>query len=172
MPDDEIGTREAAGHGRFGKASLQEWGQKAVELSLDHVRRGGIPFSALVVDAEGTAASGVNRVIADSDPTAHAEIVAIRQAGVRTASAQMSGSVLIASGEPCGLCYLATIYAGIRHVFFVVSSDEAAQHGFDYRDSYEMLARPRQSWPINAAQLVVPEATKPFEEFTLRTRQL
>lgn len=169
MPNDETGMRDVAGRG--DETSLLDWGRRVVELSLENVRCGGVPFSALVVDPEGAAGSGVNRVSADSDPTAHAEIVAIRRAGVRRASARMSGSVLIASGEPCGLCCLATIYAGIRKVFFVVSGEEAARYGFDYRDSYKMLAGSRQSWPIDAARLVVPGATEPFEEFKLRARR-
>ncbi|WP_241909874.1 nucleoside deaminase, partial [Vibrio sp. 10N.261.55.A7] len=89
---------------QMNETSLME---QTVKLSLAHVHKGGIPFSALVVDEKGqVVGKGVNRVTELSDPTAHAEILAIRDASASLGSSDLSGKTLFASGEPCALCYL------------------------------------------------------------------
>ncbi|MFJ6677183.1 deaminase [Actinosynnema sp. NPDC091369] len=111
----------------------------AVRIALTEVERGGIPFAGVVVHpTAGVLGTGVNRVLVERDPTAHAEIVALRD--VRPAGPELvAESVLLASGEPCGMCYRAAFDHGIDTVYYAVGADEVARYGFDYRASYRGL---------------------------------
>jgi tRNA(Arg) A34 adenosine deaminase TadA len=138
---------------------------RAVELSSEHVAKGGIPFAALVLRADGQIlASGVNRVVSDHDPLAHAEIVAMREAAARLKYFSLRGAILIASGEPCGLCYVATRYFGIGEVVFAAARQQAARFGFDYVNSYRMFADPPERWSdLRVRHLEVDDGLQPFE---------
>lgn len=141
--------------------------QEAVTFSKAHVHQGGIPFAALVVDANGkTLGCGVNRVREHHDPTAHAEVEAIRDACRSHGTPYLQGTTLLASGEPCAMCYVTALYAGISQVFFAVDRDEAAEHGFDYRGSYALFGRDPLRWrsPM-VRKLAVPDGLRPFLDF-------
>ncbi|OZI22803.1 tRNA-specific adenosine deaminase [Bordetella genomosp. 7] len=146
--------------------------QETVELSLRQVDRGGIPFAAMVLDVHGRVlGSGVNQVREHHDPTAHAEVQAMRNACARAGATRLPGTILLASGEPCALCYLAALYAGVTQIWFAASRDEAAAHGFDYRDTYRIFAHDPLDWPAAAsARLAVPPAHKPFHAHRARGR--
>lgn len=142
----------------LGTAQLNDYMRQAVALSLAEVERGGVPFSALVIHPqEGVLGFGVNRVLADGDSTAHAEIVALRAAAHRRGTDGLAGCALLASGEPCGMCYRGAFDAQISTILYAVGSDEAARYGFDYRASYRLLDRDRQRndavtiqrWPVD-----------------------
>ena len=141
--------------------------EEAVAFSMDHVRHGGIPFTALVVDQEGQVLGrGVNHVREHHDPTAHAEVEAIRDACRTRGTTHLRGTVLLASGEPCAMCYMSALHAGISQLFFAVDRDEAAAHGFDYRATYSILARDPQTWRSpSVGKLTVPGGLRPFQEF-------
>lgn len=143
-----------------------------VALSLTHVHAGGIPFAAVVVDGNGRILGrGVNRVLELHDPTAHAEVQAIRDASAAMGSPHLHGLTLLASGEPCAMCYLSALYAGLSQVLFAVDRDEAASHGFDYRHSYSLLASDPREWtsPI-VNRLPVREGLQPFLTFRSEVR--
>jgi len=144
--------------------------KEAVYYSTEHVQSGGIPFAAFVVDPDGVVLGrGVNRVRERHDPTAHAEVEAIRDACRASGRASLHQMALLASGEPCAMCYLSALHAGISKVFFAVDRDEAAAHGFDYRDTYSLFVNDPLSWPFFAAsRLPVPEGTEPFLAFRSR----
>lgn len=146
--------------------------RQAVDLALEEVERGGIPFSALVIDPrKGVIGSGVNRVLAERDPTAHAEIVALRDAGQgRRDPGELSGCTLIASGEPCGMCYLGALDAHISTVLYAVDRVEAARYGFDYRHSYRLLAEQSpQRWSSVTVRLwSIPGGLEPFTAWSRR----
>lgn len=134
-----------------------------VEITMAEVRDGGIPFGAMVIDGDGnTLGTGVNRVAVDGDSSAHAEIVALRNAQARHGRAAIAGAILLASGEPCGMCYAAARERGIGCVLFAVDCDEAAAHGFDYRESYERWPLSPASAPIDARHLPVESSLGPF----------
>ncbi|MGV8892151.1 MAG: nucleoside deaminase [Burkholderiaceae bacterium] len=153
-------------------ASFIQHMKAAVAFSTEHVHSGGIPFTAFVVDANGAVLGrGVNRVREQHDPTAHAEVEAIRDACRHVGAPHLHGMALVASGEPCALCYLCALYAGISHVFFAVDRNEAAAHGFDYRGTYALFASDPQGWRSPAAsKLTVPEGMQPFLAFRSRLR--
>lgn len=144
--------------------------EEAVAFSTKHVHDGGIPFTAFVVDASGTVLGrGVNRVREHHDPTAHAEVEAIRDACRARGTSYLHGATLLASGEPCAMCYLSALYAGISQVFFAVDRDEAAAHGFDYRGTYTVFASDPRNWqsPV-VRKLPVSEGLRPFLAFRSR----
>ncbi|MCM2506045.1 nucleoside deaminase [Aureimonas altamirensis] len=146
---------------------------EAVSFSTEHVHAGGIPFTAFVVDAAGNILGrGVNRVREHHDPTAHAEVEAIRDACRTNGTPHLHGATLLASGEPCAMCYMSAFYAGISQVLFAADRDEAAAHGFDYRGSYALFADDPRNWRSPAVgKLAVPEELIPFTEFHAARRR-
>lgn len=151
---------------------LDQLMEEAVAFSVDHVHKGGIPFTALVVDGNGTVIGrGVNRVRDHHDPTAHAEVDAIRDACRTLKTPHLHGAILLASGEPCAMCYMSALYAGISQVFFAADRDEVARHGFDYRGSYGLFASDPLAWQLpRVAKLAVPKAMRPFQNFAAISR--
>lgn len=150
-----------------GASRLTQLMEEAVAFSMEHVHEGGIPFTAFVVDHNGQILGrGVNRVRAHHDPTAHAEVEAIRDACRTHGTTNLTGATLLASGEPCAMCYMSARSAGISQVFFAVDRDEAAAHGFDYRGSYRLFADDPQTWQSpNVNKLAVSTGLKPFLAF-------
>ena len=104
---------------------------QAIRLAATNVAAGGGPFGALVVTSDGRVHEGVNQVTQDNDPTAHAEVVAIRSAATASANFDLSGSVLYASCEPCPLCLAAALWARVDRVYFAADRFAAAAAGFD-----------------------------------------
>lgn len=144
----------------------------AEDYSAEHVHGDGIPFTAFVVDAHGTVLGrGVNLAREHHDPTAHAEVEAIRDACRTAGTPYLRGLTLLASGEPCAVCYLSALYAGIEQVYFAVDRNEAATHGFDYRSTYSLFSHDPLAWNTPAARkLPVPERMQPFLAFRSRMR--
>lgn len=145
---------------------LNQLMEKAVACSIERVHAGGIPFAALVVDDQGRILGrGVNRVRELHDPTAHAEVEAIRDACRSHGVSHLHGTTLIASGEPCAMCYMNALFAGVSSVFFAADRDEAAAHGFDYRGSYALFSDDPRTWKFpSASKLSVPDRLRPFLE--------
>lgn len=138
--------------------------ENVVDYSCEHVRSGGIPFTAFVVDASGAILGrGVNCVVENHDPTAHAEVEAIRDACRKVGTSQLRGMTLLASGEPCAMCYLNALFAGIDEVIYAVDRDGAAEAGFDYRGSYQMLANFPHKWPMKVNKHASSQALEPFQ---------
>lgn len=137
---------------------------EVVEFSKEHVNAGGIPFTAFVINDKGEILGrGVNRVLENNDPTAHAEVEAIRDACKNTKKPHLRGLTLLASGEPCAMCYLNGMYSGISKVLFAADSNEAAVHGFDYRSTYSMLANFPTRWPMQISKHQTEGALEPFK---------
>lgn len=137
-----------------------------VQLSLSHVKSGGAPFSSLIASRNGEVLGcGVNEVNHRCDPTAHAEVMAIRQACERLGTPDLSGNILFASGEPCGLCYMAARWAGITDIIIAVDRDEAADAGFDYRWTYDFFKDGQPSAGMRIQKLAVEDSFEPFNVF-------
>ncbi|WP_427132946.1 nucleoside deaminase [Pseudarthrobacter sp. S9] len=116
---------------------IGEFLNQAILLAVRNVSDGGGPFGALIVTADGRTHDGVNRVTQDNDPTAHAEVVAIRRAAAASANFDLSGSVLYSSCEPCPLCLAAALWARVDRVYFAADRHGAAAAGFDDALFYE-----------------------------------
>ena len=141
--------------------------EAVIAFSMEQVYQDGIPFAAFVADHNGQILGrGVNRVRAHHDPTAHAEVEAIRDACRTRGTTHLTGTMLLASGEPCAMCYMSARSAGISKVFFAVDRDEAAVHGFDYRGSYRLFANDPRTWVLpKVSKLAVPDGLHPFLAF-------
>jgi tRNA(Arg) A34 adenosine deaminase TadA len=124
--------------------------------------RGG-PFAALVVRDGRSIATGANAVAATFDPTAHAEVQAIRAAGQALRAFDLSGCELYASCEPCPMCLAAAYWARFDRVYFAATRFDAAAAGFDDARIYAELGQPTSKRTLALAQLALPEAASPFE---------
>lgn len=159
--DARPGTPETPGTpGDRGDAA---WLQQAVDLAVANVANGGGPFGALIVKGGGLVAVGQNRVTADLDPTAHAEVQAIRAAARALGSFSLAGCTLYTSCEPCPMCLASSLWARLDRIVFAADRHDAAAGGFDDREFYELFARDRATWATAVQGLELPTATAPFE---------
>ena len=139
------------------------WLARAVDLAVANVEHGGGPFGAVVVRGDELVASGQNRVTRDLDPTAHAEVVAIRSACAVLGDFSLAGCTLFASCEPCPLCLSASLWARLDRVVYAADRDDAARGGFDDRAFYDLLAQPRSAWPMTVAPHPFADGFAPFD---------
>ena len=116
--------------------------RQAVELARGNVARGGRPFGAVIVRDGRVIATGVNQVIETGDPTAHAELEAIRAASRALATPRLDGCVVYASGHPCPMCLGAMYLTGIGRAHYAYSNEEAEAYGLSTAPIYADLARP------------------------------
>lgn len=137
--------------------------REAIRLAEVSARSGGGPFGALVVRDGRVIAAGANRVTADGDPTAHAEVVAVREACRRLGSHALEGCEVYASSEPCPMCLGALYWARVDRVVYASSREAAAAAGFDDRRMYEELARDPADRTLETVQRELPEAGSEFE---------
>ena len=114
----------------------------ALELARASVASGGGPFGAVVVRDGEIVGEGANRVVPDADPTAHAEVVALRDAARRLGTHDLSGTEVYTSCEPCPMCLGALLWARVARIHFAGTRSDAAEAGFDDEAFYEELARP------------------------------
>ena len=140
--------------------------RQAIELALRNVREsGGGPFAALVVREGNIIARGTNQVTATNDPTAHAEIVAIRNACAALGSFQLSGCEIYATCEPCPMCLGAIFWARPAKVFYANTKEDAARAGFDDSFIYSQIALPPPARAIPMLQMLGDEALVAFREW-------
>jgi guanine deaminase len=140
--------------------------RQAIEVAVENVRRGGGPFGALVVKDGIVIATGANQVTRSNDPTAHAEIVAIREACRVLGDFQLAGCDVYTSCEPCPMCLGAIYWARPARVFFAASHDDAAAAGFDDSFIYSQIQLPHSERSIPMIRIIDEQATRPFEEWT------
>jgi guanine deaminase len=139
--------------------------RQAIEVAVENVRRGGGPFGALVVKDGIVIATGANQVTRSNDPTAHAEIVAIREACRVLGDFQLAGCDVYTSCEPCPMCLGAIYWARPARVFFAASHDDAAAAGFDDSFIYSQIQLPHSERSIPMIRIIDEQATRPFEEW-------
>jgi len=137
--------------------------RRALELALRSVATGGGPFGAVVARAGQVVAEGTNQVVTAGDPTAHAEIVALRAAAAALGSHDLSGCELYASAEPCPMCAGAVHWSRIHRVFFSASREDAARAGFDDALLFRELALPPAQRVVPARRALPDEGLVPFE---------
>src|SRR6202049_4552141 len=119
---------------------------RAIQLSMDNVRSGrGGPFGAVVVKDGAIVAEGVNQVTSTNDPTAHAEVVAIREACKKLGAFDLEGCEIYSSCEPCPMCLGAIYWVRLSRVYFANSAADAPKIGFDDSLIYREIAQPHPS---------------------------
>jgi tRNA(Arg) A34 adenosine deaminase TadA len=137
---------------------------RAIQLSLENVRSGqGGPFGAVLVKDDKVIAEGANQVTATNDPTAHAEVLAIRQACQKLGHFELRGCDLYSSCEPCPMCLGAIYWARIDRVFFGNLAADAAQIGFDDSAIYAEITQPHALREIPMIQMMRDEALVAFQ---------
>ena len=147
-----------------GRASEDLWLARAIELGMENAAAGGRPFGAVVVLDGEIVGEGVNRYVADNDPTAHAELVALRAAAQARANADLGGATLAASTEPCPMCQAAALLAGVARIVFATSEAEAAARGYDARELLADLGRPfPERRMMSVTRLEVDGARLPYD---------
>lgn len=138
--------------------------QRAVDLALANVSRcEGGPFGAVIVRNGEIIAEGWNRVVATNDPTAHAEMVAIRAACSKLGRFHLSDCVLYASSEPCPMCLSAAYWAKLQRIVFANTRDQAAAIGFSDDELYDELCLPHQARRVPIRHLPLPGAAEPLQ---------
>ena len=138
--------------------------QRAISLAIENVRSGrGGPFAALVVMDGQVIAEGANSVTSSNDPTAHAEIVAIREACRALRLFQLAGCDLYTTCEPCPMCLGAIYWARPARIFYAATAADAATAGFDDAFIYEELRRPLDTRRIPTVQVLRDEALAIFQ---------
>lgn len=141
--------------------------QEAVRLSIDNVESGkGGPFGAVVVKDGKIISRGTNQVTSLNDPTAHAEVVAIRKACEALHTFQLDGCEIYCSCEPCPMCLGAIYWARPAKVFFGNTKEDAARIGFDDQFIYEELQRPLADRKLLTVQLMPELANMAFRKWT------
>lgn len=139
------------------------WLSLAVRLAQENVASGGGPFGALIVRNGQLITVGTNRVTLDVDPTAHAEVVAIRDACRKLGRFDLSGCELVSSCEPCPLCLSAALWARVDRVIYTADRYDAAKAGFDDLAFYDLFDTPRESWRMPVRVLEIDTRTGPFD---------
>lgn len=146
-----------------------EFMQKAIELA----RRGmlsnsGGPFGCVVVKDGRVIGEGWNKVTSTNDPTAHAEVVAIREACANLNAFQLDGCVIYTSCEPCPMCLAAIYWARPAAVYFACTRDDAASIGFDDDFIYEEIAKPNDERRLALQPLMRDEASEVFRQWAAK----
>jgi len=140
--------------------------ERAIALSLENVRAGsGGPFATLVVRDGSVVAEGTNQVTATLDPTAHAEVVAIRKACQVLKNFQLSDCELYTTCEPCPMCMGAIYWARVAKVYYANTRADAAKIGFDDSFIYDQLVMPLEARKIPMIPMMRDQALEAFREW-------
>jgi tRNA(Arg) A34 adenosine deaminase TadA len=139
---------------------------KAISLAANNVNSSnGGPFGAVVVKDGEVVGKGGNKVTMQNDPTAHAEIVAIREAAKNLGTFDLSGCEIYASCEPCPMCLGAIYWARIDKLYYAATKDDAAKANFDDSFIYAEIAKPKDQRQLQSVQLMREDAVKVFEKW-------
>lgn len=136
---------------------------EAIQLAIDSVADGGGPFGAVIVKGGQVIARGANRVTRDFDPTAHAEIVAIREACRGLQDFRLTDCTIYCSCEPCPMCLSACYWARLGEIVFSAHHSDAAASGFDDSFLHRELALPREHRSLPIRQALPELAQSPFD---------
>ena len=143
--------------------------KRAIELSIESVNKGGGPFGCVIVKDEKIVSEGSNRVTSSKDPTAHGEIVAIREACKKINNFSLSGFELYSSCEPCPMCLSAIYWARIDKVYFANTRQDAQKIDFDDSLIYSEFQKNIDKRKIPMVQMMRSEALKAFELWDKKT---
>ncbi len=143
----------------------EEYMREAIRLSIVNIDKMGGPFGAVIVKDGAIISKGENRVTSTNDPTAHAEVVAIREAAKKLNTYNLSGCTIYTSCEPCPMCLSAIYWARINKVFFGNTKVDAQSIGFDDSFIYDEIKLPIELRSIETKQLLRNEAIEGFKKW-------
>ena len=152
---------------------LNAFMQRAIDLAIENVRAGrGGPFAAVVVKDGHVIATGANCVTSTNDPTAHAEMTAIREACHLLSAYQLTGCDIYTSCEPCPMCLGAIYWARPDRVFFSATAGDATAAGFDDSFIYDQLKLPYTRRRIPFERIVQDTTLQPFQEWEKKSDRI
>ena len=143
----------------------EDFMREAIKLSIDNIDEGGGPFGAIIVKDGQIVAKGTNRVTVNNDPTAHAEINAIREATQKLGTFDLSGCRIYSSCEPCPMCLGAIYWARLDKIYFANTKTDARDIDFDDSFIYEELEKPIEQRKISTKQILREEAIAAFKKW-------
>ncbi len=157
----------------MGALGNRDFMMRAIALSLENVRTGrGGPFGAVVAKDGVIVSEGTNLVTSTNDPTAHAEVVAIRRACEKLASFALRGCEIYSSCEPCPMCLCAIRWARLERIYFANTRRDAARIGFDDARMYRDLTSPPGERSVPAVQLLADRARAAFDAWEAKTDRI
>ncbi len=143
----------------------KQWMREAINLSVQNIDNGGGPFGAVIVKDGKVIACGANRVTADNDPTAHAEVNAIRAAAKALGTFDLSGCEIYTSCEPCPMCLSAIYWAHIDRIYYGNTQHDAKAINFDDSFIYTQLSLSPEHRSIPAEHIMGDEAIAAFDKW-------
>ena len=143
--------------------------KRAIELSIQSINNGGGPFSSIIVRGEKIIAEGSNKVTLSNDPTAHGEIVAIREACKKLNNFNLNGCELYSTCEPCPMCLSAIYWSRINKIYYANTREDARKIDFDDSSIYSELQKNINERKIPMTQIMRNEALKAFELWDKKT---
>ncbi len=146
-----------------------EYMKRAIALSQNNIAHGGGPFGAVIVKNGQIIGEGFNKVTANNDPTAHAEVEAIREACKNISNFDLSGAEIYTSCEPCPMCLAAIYWARLEKVYYANTKKDAAAIEFDDDFIYTEIPKPLEQRKISMVQMMHPEALKVFKDWQTST---
>ena len=147
----------------------EELMRKAIALSIENVANNGGPFGAVIARDGEIIATGVNRVTSECDPTAHAEVSAIRAAAKKLGTFDLSGCEIYTSCEPCPMCLGAIYWAHLDRMYYGNNKQDAADIGFDDAFIYEELDLKVSDRKLKSEVLLPEEAIQAFKDWSNKT---
>ena len=145
---------------------------RAIELSISSANGTGGPFGCVIVKDDKIIAEGSNKVTFSNDPTAHAEIVAIREACKKLNTFNLSGCDLYASCEPCPMCLSAIYWSHVDNIFYANTREDAKKISFDDSLIYSEISKKNEDRKIPIKQMLRDEALKAFEIWNKKTDKI
>ena len=145
---------------------------RAIELSISSANGTGGPFGCVMVKDDKIIAEGSNKVTFSNDPTAHAEIVAIREACKKLNTFNLSGCDLYASCEPCPMCLSAIYWSHVDNIFYANTREDAKKINFDDSLIYSEISKKNEDRKIPIKQMLRDEALKAFEIWNKKTDKI
>ncbi len=146
----------------MGTLTNEEFMRMAIHMSIENVEQGGGPFAALIVKDGEIVSTGINSVAEDNDPTAHAEINAIRSATQKLQQFKLTDCVLFTTCEPCPMCLGAIYWAGISTIYYGNSREDAGKYGFDDSHIYQQIGLPLDERQVRFNRILGKEAIEAF----------
>lgn len=140
--------------------------QQAIDLSIENVANGGGPFGAVIVRDGEVIATGTNRVTATCDPTAHAEVSAIRAACAKLGDFKLAGCTIYSSCEPCPMCLSALYWAGVERIFYGNTKEDAKAINFDDSFIYDQIALDYSERSIPCINIMREQALAGFKAWS------
>jgi len=157
----------------MSKIEKHEFMKEAIRLSVENVETGkGGPFGAVIVKDGQIIARGANQVTSSNDPTAHAEVVAIRKACEVLGSFQLDGCELYTSCEPCPMCLGAIYWARPDRIYYANTKEDAKDIDFDDQFIYEEIERPISERKLFTEQMMRDEAIAAFQKWSESTGKI